>query len=217
MDVILTDIEVRIFGCLLEKKLATPEYYPLSLNALVNACNQKTNRFPVVSYDETTVINGIEGLVEKKLVSQSDASRVTKYEETFTRDRNLINKETSVLCILLVRGPQTLGEIKARTDRLYKFENIEEVNTTITALVEWGLVIKLPRMKGFKESRFVHLFSELDDNTQGPGTDVQVHDTGHADDIQDEKISVLENKIDMMYQEFQELKQEFSDFKKQFE
>ncbi len=217
MEVILSDIEVRIFGCLLEKKLATPEYYPLSLNALVNACNQKSNRFPVVSYDETTVVNGIEGLIEKKLVSQSDVSRVSKYEETFTRDKNFINKETSILCILLVRGPQTPGEIKARTERLYKFESLEEVNTTIKDLVEWGLVIKLPRMKGFKESRFMHLFSDMDDNTQDPDTDLQVHDTGHTDDVQNEKISALENKLDIILQEFQELKQEFSDFKKQFE
>lgn len=217
MTTILSDIEVRILGCLLEKKLATPEYYPLSLNALVNACNQKTNRFPVVSYDETTVINGIQGLVEKKLVGRSELSRVTKYEELLTQSKNLVSRETSILCILLVRGPQTIGEIKSRTERLYRFESLEDVGSIIATLEEWGLVMRLPRMKGHKEPRYIHLFSEVDDMSENFGGESFQENGFQMDAGVNDRISGLEERIDVLTRELDEFKKAFSDFKKQFD
>jgi len=114
MDYTLIDTEVRVLGCLIEKEFSTPEYYPLSLNALVNACNQKSNRDPVVGYDEKTVLAALDGLRQKQLVLQSNAGRVTKYEETLLKSHNFVGREASVLCELMVRGPQTPGELRSR-------------------------------------------------------------------------------------------------------
>jgi uncharacterized protein YceH (UPF0502 family) len=124
LDTILNDKEVRVLGCLIEKRMATPEYYPLTLNALTNACNQKSSRNPVVIYDEETVLQAVDGLKEKQLAWQSNLSRVAKYEERFVRDLNLNNQEAAVICLLMLRGPQTVGEIKGRTERLYRFDSI---------------------------------------------------------------------------------------------
>ncbi|MCF6188412.1 MAG: YceH family protein, partial [Desulfobulbaceae bacterium] len=127
MNILLTDNEVRVLGCLMEKEMATPAYYPLSLNALTNACNQKSNRNPVVSYDEETVVEALNGLREQELARQSNVSRVPKYEQIFSQKFNLITREEAVICILLVRGPQTIGEIRNRSERLYAFQNLDEV------------------------------------------------------------------------------------------
>jgi uncharacterized protein YceH (UPF0502 family) len=160
---LLDSVEVRVLGSLLEKEATTPEYYPLSLNALVNACNQKSNRDPVVSYDEDTVYAAIDGLREKKLaLVMTGSGRVNKYAQRISETLNLGRRELAVLCILLLRGPQTLGEIKDRSERMFSFADLPEVEAVLDKLAGWpggGLVKKLPRQPGQKEARYSHLLS----------------------------------------------------------
>ena len=131
MDILLTDIEVRVLGCLIEKSMTTPDYYPLSLNALTNACNQKSNRAPVVNLDETTVVRALDSLREKQLVVLSASSRVPKYAEVLTGSRKLVTREAALIMVLLLRGPQTVGELRGRTERAYKFGTLAEVEETL--------------------------------------------------------------------------------------
>ncbi len=216
MDIFLTDIEVRVLGCLLEKEMATPEYYPLSFNGLTNACNQKSNRKPVVAYDENTVEEALAGLKEKGLVRQSNVSRVPKYEQNFTIPRKLVNREAAVLCVLLLRGPQTVGEIRGRTERLYKFAGLEETEETMGSLADLGYVVQLPRQPGRKESRYMHLLAgepmvEQESDTR-PGPAIVVRSR-----VGDERITALAEEVDELRRELQELKQAFAEFKRQFE
>jgi len=216
MDILLTDTEVRVLGCLLEKEMATPEYYPLSLNGLINACNQKSNRNPVVEYDEQTVEEALSGLKEKGLVRQSNVSRVPKYEQNFTIPHKLVNREAAVLCVLLLRGPQTIGEIRGRTERLYKFAGLEETEETVGSLADLGYLVQLPRQPGRKESRHMHLLAgetmveQVDDIPPGPATVVRSRGV-------DERIAALTEEVDELRRELQELKQVFAEFKGQFE
>src|SRR5690349_3508526 len=134
----LHPVEIRVLGCLLEKEMTTPEYYPLTLNALVNACNQKSSRDPVVSFDEPTVVQALDGLREKKLarmVSGPD-SRVAKYRQVFTDSANLTLPELALLCVLMLRGPQTAGELRGRTERMHRFQDFAEVESTLRRLAE---------------------------------------------------------------------------------
>jgi uncharacterized protein YceH (UPF0502 family) len=210
MDILLTDDEVRVLGCLMEKEMATPDYYPLTLNALTNACNQKSNRNPVVSYDEETVIYALNGLRERKLVRQSNISRVPKYEQIFSQELKLVTSEQAIICILLVRGPQTAGEIRSRTERLYAFPSLEEVQKTITNLEDMGLVVKMLRQPGRKESRYAHLLSGEPQETLVE-TAPRPETTTRAD-----RISELQEQIDGLRQEMQDLQTEFATFKSQF-
>src|ERR1041385_6756352 len=141
MDCRLDAAEARVLGSLLEKEVATPEYYPLSLNALVNACNQKSNREPVVSYDEDTVADSADRLRDKglALVSTGRESRVPKYLQRFSERFNFDRRELAVLCVMLLRGPQTPGELRGRTQRLYEFDDLESVEATLTRLMEWQI------------------------------------------------------------------------------
>jgi uncharacterized protein YceH (UPF0502 family) len=216
MDIFLTDKEVRVLGCLLEKEMATPEYYPLSLNGLINACNQKSNRNPVVGYDESTVTEAVAGLKEKTLVRQSNVSRVPKFEQSFTVPRNLVNREAAALCVLLLRGPQTIGEIRGRTERLYKFAGLEEVEETVASLADLGYVVQLPRQPGRKESRYMHLLAgeprkEREEDFPS-GTETLVRSRGV-----DERAVALAAEIEELRRELQELKQAFIEFKDQFD
>jgi uncharacterized protein YceH (UPF0502 family) len=161
MDFQLDAAEVRVLGALIEKEIATPEYYPMSLNALLNACNQKSNREPVVSYDEATVDAALEQLRHKGLalrISGRDA-RVPKHAQRFTERLNLGRREVALLAVLMLRGPQTPGELRGRSERLHTFDGLEEVENTLTRLEESGYVKKLPRQAGSRESRYAHLFS----------------------------------------------------------
>src|SRR5207253_1611922 len=150
----LNDEEVRVLGSLIEKEITTPDYYPLSLNALVAACNQSSNRYPVVHYDEQTVAQAIDGLREKKLVHLVDRaeSRVTKYRHVLYEALNLSRPVIAVMCVLMLRGPQTVGEIRTRTNRLYDFSSLEQVETTLNSLMSGELqyVTRLPRQSGQK-------------------------------------------------------------------
>src|SRR5471030_1694058 len=140
MDWQLDAAEVRALGALMEKETTTPDYYPLSLNALVNACNQKSNRDPVVSFDEDTVETAVNGLREKGLTSRitSNDSRVPKHEQRFVEKCNLGRREAAVMCVLMLRGPQTAGELRGRTERLYAFDDLEAVESTMRRLEEMG-------------------------------------------------------------------------------
>ncbi len=216
MDILLTDSEVRVLGSLMEKEMATPDYYPLSLNALVNACNQKSNRNPVVSYSEDEVIYALKGLQERKLVRQSNVGRVSKYEQIFTNEFNFVSREAAIVCVLLVRGPQTVGEIRGRTERLHAFESLEEVQETLDSLAEMDLVMKLPRQPGRKESRYSHLLSGEPEvttaDTAGPAEPETV-----IVRKKDNRLDELEEQVESLREELKNLQDEFAAFKAQFE
>src|SRR5215813_10606854 len=163
MQVTLTEIEARVLGSLIEKDITTPDYYPQSLNALVNACNQKNNRDPVMTLDENAVRNALTTLQEKRMAGPASGadSRVTKYEHRLQEVFNFDRREIAVVCVLLLRGPQTPGELRGRTERMYRFEALEDVEATLKKLMERepSLVAVLPRQPGTKESRYTHLFS----------------------------------------------------------
>ena len=163
MDYVLGDAEVRVLGSLIEKEITTPDYYPLSLNALVAACCQSSNRNPVTHFDEETVARAVDTLREKKLVHVVDRgeSRVSKYRHVLYEAMNLSRPAIAVMCVLMLRGPQTVGEIRTRTNRLYDFSSLEEVETTLNALISTGtpLVARIPRQTGQKEVRYAHLLS----------------------------------------------------------
>src|SRR5712671_1699164 len=160
----LSDVEVRALGALIEKDITTPDYYPLSLNALVNACNQKNNRDPVMTLEEESVRTALSSLQEKRLAGPASGadSRVTKYEHRLQEAFNFDRREIAVLCVLLLRGAQTPGELRGRTERMYRFEELEDVLATLERLSQRdaALVTVLPRQPGTKESRYTHLFSE---------------------------------------------------------
>ncbi len=211
MDINLDTVEGRVLGCLMEKEMSTPEYYPLSLNALVNACNQKSNRDPVISHDESTIIQAVAGLKDKQLVWQSNVSRVPKYEEHFIKDSNFTYRQASVLSELLLRGPQTPGELKSRTERMYAFESLEEVNETLENLESLGFIVRLERRPGRKEARCMHLLcgqpAEAGEPTPEPVLQAEA----------DDRIGVLEQQVEALQQELSELKETFTAFKKEFE
>ena len=167
MNMNLSLYETRVIGCLIEKAITTPDQYPLSLNALVNACNQKSNRDPVLELKENTVQDTVDGLIKKFMVSRGYGSRVTKYQHRFCNSEfgtlQLSEKATAIICELFLRGPQTPGELRNRTERLCKFEDVDDVETELESLMarDEPLVAKLPREPGKRESRYAHLFSGL--------------------------------------------------------
>jgi uncharacterized protein len=200
---ILDAAEVRVLGALIEKEATTPEYYPLSLNTLVNACNQKSNREPVVDYDDDTVYDALNRLREKRLTLMITGSgRVNKYSQRISETLNLGRRELAVLCTLLLRGPQTLGEIKDRSERMYAFADLEETEMVLQKLADWpggGLVKKLTRQPGQKEARYAHLLSGEPANgiiSQIPAQPAL-------------KISQLEEELTNLRSEFNDLKRRF--------
>jgi uncharacterized protein YceH (UPF0502 family) len=204
MDWQLDVAETRVLGSLLEKEIATPEYYPLSLNALVNACNQKSNREPVVAYDDDTVESALEGLREKGLALRSTGreSRVAKHAQRFTEKFNLGRREAALMCVLLLRGPQTVGELRGRTERLYTFDDLEAVESTLHRLGEMSFVRQLPRQAGFKEQRYAHLLAgEVEMAEEAPAA---------AAAPRADRLAQLEAEV-------AELKRRFEEFRKKFE
>lgn len=167
MDVTLTLYEARVIGCLIEKEITTPDQYPLSLNALVNACNQKSNREPVLALDESTVQQTVDELIKKRLVLDKSGfgSRVVKYQHRFCNSEfgklKLSPQELGVICVLLLRGPQTPGELRSRTNRLCRFSDVHEVESALVQLMERDdgpFVVRLPQEAGKRESRYAQLF-----------------------------------------------------------
>ncbi len=214
MDIFLTLEEARVLGSLLEKEMATPEYYPLTLNALLNACNQKTNRVPVVAYDEKRVLAALKGLQNKRLVWQSSLGRVAKYEQSFTRNNKLINTEAAVLCMLMLRGPQTAGEVKSHTERLHDFKDQEKLDQTLGDLVEAGYIMKAPRQPGQKESRYAHLFfGEPEPASQEmPIYSAQEGIVQETDD----RLAALQDELKALRRDFDEFKARVGAFMEQF-
>ncbi|MEL7324198.1 MAG: YceH family protein [Pseudomonadota bacterium] len=213
MKVELTAIEARVIGCLIEKEVTTPDQYPLSLNALTNACNQKSNREPVMSLSEADVLDAVDALIERRLVSDESGfnSRVSKYQHRFCNtefgDLQLTEQEKGIVCCMLLRGAQTPGEIRTRTNRLATFNDVKEVENVLEHLAndEKGpLVVKLPREAGKRESRYMHLFcgevdvSELAVATTAPS-------------------SAGSERITQLEQEVAELREELATLKEQVE
>jgi hypothetical protein len=205
MDWQLDAAEVRVLGALLEKEIATPEYYPLSLNALVNACNQKSNREPVVSYDESTVEAALEGLRAKGLATRLTGReiRVPKHAQRFTEQFNLGRREAALLCLLLLRGPQTAGELRGRSDRLYRFGDLEAVETTLLHLSESGFVVRLSRYAGSREPRWSHLLAGQPDAAveEGEAPPARAAQPAVAD-----RIAALERELAALRAEFDEFR-----------
>lgn len=216
MDITLTHEEARVLGSLLEKEMTTPEYYPLSLNALLNACNQKTSRFPVVSYDEKLVLGILARLQEKRLVWKSDSGRVSKYEQWFAKNNKLIDCEAAVLCMLMLRGPQTIGEIKAHTERLHEFSDLESVNETLNDLIEAGYIMKAPRMPGQKESRYAHLLSGTPEDMQGEKLNPWEPDGSSPVPEEEAGTAGLKEELTALRLEFDAFKLRVSAFMEQF-
>lgn len=208
--------EARVIGCLIEKQLATPEYYPLSLNALTNACNQKTNREPVTDYDESTVSSVLDGLVVKKMVNKSTVGRVPKFEELFTQQHNMVPQESAIICVLLLRGPQTIGEIRSRTSRLYNFESIEAVMEAMANLESWKMAQRLPRLPGHKESRYMQLLSTAS-QTQPREETCGNAPVDNTDSDADARFAEMDAQIQDLKQEIADLREMFGQFKAQFE
>lgn len=213
----LTEIEARIVGALIEKQLTTPEYYPLTLNALVAACNQKTNREPVTSYDEKTVSAALNDLRDKNIVYvfYGSSSRVPKYKHILPDVYELEPSETAVMCVLMLRGPQTLGEIKERTGRLYDFRDLNDVNETLQSLMkrEEPLVTRLERAPGQSAERYAHLLSGEVTSYTPP----ERASRGSGGGASDERVEKLEQEIESLKTDLAAFRQEFEDFKKQFE
>ena len=212
MDTQLNPVDARVLGALIEKDITTPDYYPLSLNALVNACNQKNNRDPVMSLDDNAVRDALSALQEKRLAGPAGGadSRVTKYEHRMQEVFNFDRKQIAVLCVLLLRGPQTPGELRGRTERMYSFEALDDVQSTLQRLIEGGFVASLPRQPGTKETRYSHLFSGELATLEAPHP-VQ----SHAADS--DRLSAMEDQIARLRGEIDELKDQFAGFRRQFE
>src|SRR5262245_28710092 len=196
----LNDVEVRVLGSLIEKEITTPDYYPLSLNALVAACNQSSNRNPVMYLDEATVAKATDTLREKKVLHQVERSesRVPRYRHILYEAMNLGRPAIAVMCVLMLRGPQTIGEIRTRSSRLYDFSSLGEVETMLNSLMaaQTPLVVRLPRQTGQKEVRYAHLLSG----------EVRLTEP----DMEPDRIGKLEREVD-------DLKKQFEQFRKQFE
>ncbi len=212
----LTEIEVCVLGSLIEKDITTPEYYPLSMNALVNACNQKSNRDPVLHVDEEAVRDALEGLQQHRMAGPARGadSRVTKYEQRLQEVFNFTRPEIAVLCVLLLRGPQTPGELRGRAERLHRFETLDDVQSALQKLMqrEPPLAKVLPRQPGTKESRYVHLFAGDVGETGAPSNPTLASASGN-----DDRIARLEEEVADLRRELGEVKDQVEKFRRQFE
>ncbi len=213
MDLTLDAEEVRILGSLLEKEITTPEYYPLSLNALLNACNQKSNRDPVVHWDEDMLDRALYTLREKGLLASitGAGSRVPKYGHRISEKLNLGRRELAILCELMLRGPQTLGELRTRAERMHPFGDLAEVESVLDHMPE--LVTKRPRRPGEKEARFAHLLSGQPPNSPA----APLPDLVSPGPSPSNRLSALETEVAELRRELDDLKQQFAGFQKQFE
>jgi len=217
----LTEIEARVLGALVEKEATTPEYYPLSLNALVNACNQKSNRDPVMTLEEEAVRQALRSLSDQAMArSAGGDSRVAKFEHRLNELYNFHRHEIAVLCVLLLRGPQTPGELRTRAERMYAFEDLEAVHSALHILMrrEPPLVKILPRQPGTKESRYMHLLSgEIAPaeyaSIEHPAEAQNTAKTSHEGD----RVAQLEAEIMELRRELNTLREQFATFQKQFQ
>ncbi|BBA68781.1 YceH family protein [Geobacter sulfurreducens] len=219
MEILLNDVEVRVIGCLIEKELATPEYYPLTLNSLTTACNQKSNRDPVMALEESDVVRALDGLKMKHVAIQAaDSGRVPRYRHILSERLRFSPAELAVLAELLLRGPQTLGELRTRAERMHPFADLAAVEQVLGELAERTppLVMRLPRQPGRKESRFAHLLAgepdlSAEERPAPPeGARLQVM-------AENERIAALESEVAALRAEVAELRQVMQEFRSQFE
>ena len=220
-EIQLSEVAARVLGALVEKEITTPEYYPLSLNALVNACNQKTNREPVMNLDEEEVRAALRGLSDLDLAGAADTndSRVRKYEHRLQEVFNFTRPETAVLCVLLLRGAQTPGEIRGRGERLHQFEELRDVQAGLQKLMqrEPALVKVLARQPGTKESRYVHLLCGDVEVATADGAREAVGAVSSGQVMDDGRIARLEGEVAALQSEVAELRLQLTQFRKQFE
>jgi uncharacterized protein YceH (UPF0502 family) len=218
VNIQLNQLEVRVLGSLMEKEITTPDYYPLSLNALVNACNQKSNRDPVMDVDKSAVREALDSLGEKGLAGamSSAESRVAKYEHRMQEVFNFTRRESAIVCVLLLRGPQTPGELRGRTERLFRFDDLADVQSTLQRLAQHDppLAKMLARQPGTKEARYAHLLAG--DVEAGNVSEPSANAAG-GNPAGSEQIAMLEESVARLEQEVAALKKEFTDFRKQFE
>jgi uncharacterized protein YceH (UPF0502 family) len=216
VNIVLNAAEARVLGALVEKDITTPDYYPLSLNALINACNQKNNREPVTNFDEETVRLALRNLSDKRLAGPASGAdgRVTKYEHRLQEVFNFTRPETAILCVLLLRGPQTPGELRGRTERMHRFEDLDEVLSGLQQLMrrEPPLAKALGRRPGTKEIRYAHLLSGDVEAWEPPA---ETASSGVTDE--NERVAHLEAQVSALQSEVAELKQQMAEFRKQFE
>jgi uncharacterized protein len=217
VNLFLNAAEARVLGALIEKDITTPDYYPLSLNALINACNQKNNREPVTNFDEETVRLALRNLSDKQLAGMARGAdgRVAKYEHHLQEVYNFTRPETAILCVLLLRGPQTPGELRGRTERMHRFEHLEDVLSGLQQLMRRDppLAKALGRRPGTKEIRYAHLLSG-DVEAWEPSAE----SAGHADDSGSaERIAQLEQQVAALRGEVAELKQQMADLRRLIE
>lgn len=218
MLTVLSDIEARVLGALVEKQVTTPEYYPLTINALTLACNQKNNRNPVTSYPENLVAQAVESLRERNLayVFYGSTSRVPKYKHVMPEVLHLSQAQLALMCVLLLRGSQTVGELRERASRLHEFSSLEEVEETLNSLISREpetLVTRLPRQPGQKETRFAHLLAG-----EPPAEAAAEEPSARRATPRDSgRVSGIEEDLAALKTQMEELRQQFETFKKQFE
>ena len=231
MNILLNEVECRVLGSLIEKEITTPEYYPLSLNALLYACDQKSNRDPVMTLDEAAVRQALHSLDGQSLVRSVSASdsRVTKYEHRLQEAFNFYRHEIAILCVLLLRGPQTPGELRTRAERMHPFDDLSAVQSSLQHLMkrEPPLVKILPRQPGTKESRYAHLLSgdvDLPDKVESFEAKPEAKETattisadGERNAHLEEEIASMRKEVSDFHKEISDLKQQFAQFKKQFD
>ncbi len=218
MERLLDEIEVRVLGCLVEKDLATPEYYPLTLNALTNACNQKSNRAPVMLLEDTDVVRALDSLRQKQMAHQSaEGVRSAKYCHNLEGVLGLDPEELAILAELLLRGPQTVGELRNRAERMYPVGDLHAVEELLQTLMEREepLLTRLPRQPGRKEQRFAHLLSgtpEIEETSSLPAEPARLQVAA-----EDERIAKLENDVVTLRTELDEVRSQLQAFQSQFE
>ena len=209
-----------MLGCLVEKEITTPEYYPLSLNALLHACNQKSNRDPWMNLDEGAVRQALRGLNEQALArSAGGDSRVAKYEHRLAETFNFTRPETAILCELLLRGPQTPGELRSRAERMHPFEDLSVVHSTLKRLMEREppLAVLLPRLPGTKEARYAHLLSGNPERQEAEPGQPKVEMPVSNDIVEAGRVAQLGSRVGELQKEVADLKRQFAEFRKQFE
>ena len=217
MEELLSAVEARVLGCLIEKELTTPEYYPLSLNALTNACNQKSNRDPLMALTDEDVTRALGRLRFKQLaVVSGEGGRVAKYRHLLAENKGMVPAELSIICELLVRGPQTVGELRTRCERMHPFADLASVESCIQELIDRDppLVVKLPRQVGRKEARNAHLFCGVpvvSDELDAAAAPLRVTSDEH------ERLEKLEQEVSDLRGEVEALRQLMGEFKAQFE
>lgn len=222
MDIILNEIEARIIGVLIEKQMATPDYYPLTLNALVNACNQTTNRDPIMHLDHTAVEEALVRMRNHRLVFQVkvQGSRALKYEHNMKDVADFSDRELAIVCVLLLRGPQTAGELRSRTGRLAEFHGVAAVEHTLQKLAgheEGPFVLRLDRRPGQKENRYAHTFG----GAAEPSAENRMPEPAMTDvakqGVNDDRVALLEKRVDELAKALDDVKAQFYEFRREFE